>query len=62
MRRGLVATGNVSGIIVGSTSVTGNTMGGLSPSGGGVLYSYGTNYVNGNPGGDGGFTATIAQK
>jgi hypothetical protein len=26
------------------------------------MFSYGTNYVNGNPSGDGAFTSTIPQK
>jgi hypothetical protein len=58
---GLLATGANSGLIVGSTSVTANGTG-LFLSGGGVMYSYGTNYVNGNTTTDGAFTSTIAQK
>jgi hypothetical protein len=58
---GLVSGGANSGMIVGSTSVTANATG-LSLSGGGVMYSYGTNYVNGNTTTDGAFTSTIPEK
>jgi hypothetical protein len=58
---GLVATGANSGMIVGSTSVTANGTG-LFLSGGGAIYSYGTNYVNGNTTADGAFTSTIPEK
>jgi hypothetical protein len=58
---GLVANGANSGMIVGSTSVTANSVLGLSTGTGGVMYSYGTNYVNGNTS-DGAFTSTIPEK
>jgi hypothetical protein len=58
---GLVAGGSGAGMLVRTTSVF-NNGGGLYTTGGGTLYSYGNNSVNGNNGNDGAFTGTINQQ
>lgn len=57
---GLLAAGSNAEMLVRNTSIFNNTTG-LSVSGGGVIYSYGTNSLNGN-GTNGAFTGTIAMK
>jgi hypothetical protein len=58
---GLVA-GDSAGMLVRNTSVVGNLTAGLYTTGGGTLYSYGNNSVNGNNGHDGSFTGTVGLK
>jgi hypothetical protein len=55
---GLVAGGSGAGMLISSTGVFNNSAG-LFTTGGGVLYSYGNNRVNGNNGNDGSFTGTV---
>jgi Right handed beta helix region len=58
---GLVAGGSGAGMLVSNTNVF-NNGGGLYTTGGGTLYSYGNNHVNGNNGNDGTFTGTVGQQ
>jgi hypothetical protein len=58
---GLVAGGSGAGMLVSNTNVF-NNGGGLFTAGGGTLYSYGNNHVNGNNGDDGSFTGTVGQQ
>jgi hypothetical protein len=58
---GLVAGGSGAGMLVSNSNVF-NNGGGLFTTGGGTLYSYGNNHVNGNNGNDGTFTGTVGQQ
>jgi hypothetical protein len=58
---GLVAGGSGAGMLVRNSTVF-NNGGGLYTTGGGTLYSYGNNSVNGNNGNDGAFTGTVGQQ
>jgi hypothetical protein len=56
---GLVAGGSGAGMLVSNTDVFSNG-GGLYTTGGGTLFSYGNNSVNGNNGNDGSFTGSVS--
>jgi hypothetical protein len=58
---GLVAGGSNAGMLVSNTEVF-NNGGGVYTTGGGTLFSYGNNSVNGNNGNDGTFSGTVSQQ
>lgn len=59
--KGLSTSGTNAGMLVGNSSIFGNTAG-LFATSGGALVSYGNNRVNGNNGADGAFSSMIATK
>ena len=59
---GLLATGTRAGMLVNNSSINNNLSGGLAPTSGGVIYSYGNNRLNGNNGNDGTFTGILSPR
>jgi hypothetical protein len=59
--KGLSTSGTNAGMLVGNSSIFGNTAG-LFATSGGALVSYGNNRVNGNNGADGAFSSIVATK